>query len=169
MSTWSATLRCCRNHVRPHEKRNVKNQEFSRRCQEQTPVLALARSSEGLSSSSNGNALARAHCLTKNNANSSFAPSRLAQAARPLAGSSPVAVLERNQILQVLLMPAAVRQTGRMNKPPEFLQTLARSKCQPEVRPNPSIEPTSTGWARYARCSLSASRAQPVPAAHVKR
>jgi hypothetical protein len=28
-----------------------------------------------------------------------------------------------------------------------------------KLRPNPSIEWTSTGWARYARCSFSASRA----------
>jgi hypothetical protein len=45
--------------------------------------------------------------------------------------------------------------------------TLARFVTGP--LPNPSIERTSTGWARYARCSFSASRAQPVPASHVKR
>jgi hypothetical protein len=37
------------------------------------------------------------------------------------------------------------------------------------VTPNPSLERTSTGWARYARCLFSASRAQPVPAAQLKR
>jgi hypothetical protein len=40
---------------------------------------------------------------------------------------------------------------------------------QTALRPNPSLERTSTGWARYARCSFSASRAQPVPAAQLKR
>jgi hypothetical protein len=34
---------------------------------------------------------------------------------------------------------------------------------------NPSLERTSTGWPRYARCSFSASRGQPVASAQVKR
>jgi hypothetical protein len=102
-----------------------------------------------------------------------------AQAARPLAGRSPLAVLGRNRSLQTALALAAIRQTGRMNQSLELCEPLVRSMPQQlqhwaverkaRVRPNPSIEPTSTGWARYARCSLSASRAHPVPAAHVKR
>jgi hypothetical protein len=102
-----------------------------------------------------------------------------AHAARPLAGGSPLAVLGRNHSLQTALALAAIRQTGRMNQSLELCEPLVRSMPQQlqhwaverkaRVRPNPSIEPTSTGWARYARCSLSASRAQPVPAAHVKR
>jgi hypothetical protein len=102
-----------------------------------------------------------------------------AQAARPLAGGSPLAVIGRNQSLQNALAFVAFRKTGRMNRSTVFLEAHARSTLQPlpsganaqqpKVRPNPSIEPTSTGWARYARCSLSASRAQPLPAAHVKR
>jgi hypothetical protein len=102
-----------------------------------------------------------------------------AQAARPLAGSSSLAVLGRSQNLQNVLALAAIRQTGRMNQSRELCEPLVRSmphqiqhwevERESRVRPNPSIEPTSTGWARYARCSLSASRAQPVPAAHVKR
>jgi hypothetical protein len=49
---------------------------------------------------------------------------------------------------------------------PQLRSALWRAQ---RVLPNPSIEPTSTGWARYALCSFSASRAQPLPAAHVKR
>jgi hypothetical protein len=50
------------------------------------------------------------------------------------------------------------------------LRAYTRStERQNAVLPNPSIEWTSTGWARYARCSSSASRAQPAPAPHVKR
>ena len=92
-----------------------------------------------------------------------------AQAARPLAGSSPPVVLGREQILQNQYFNLAVRQTVRMTKPSKVREPLALQACQPEVWPNPSIERTSTGWPRYARCSLSASRGQPVPAAHVKR
>jgi hypothetical protein len=94
---------------------------------------------------------------------------RLVQAARPLAGCSRLAALGRDQILQTQHINLALRQTGRMNEPSEFREPLAPLARQPEVRPNTSIEPTSTGWARYALYSLSASRAQPVPAAHVKR
>jgi hypothetical protein len=36
------------SNVRPHENRNVKNQEFNHHCQEQVQFLALARSSEEL-------------------------------------------------------------------------------------------------------------------------
>ena len=35
--------------------------------------------------------------------------------------------------------------------------------------PNRSLVWTSTGWPRYARCSFSASRSQPVPATQLKR
>jgi hypothetical protein len=82
----------------------------------------------------------------------------LAQAARPLAGGSPSMVLGRNKVLQNSIAFAAFRQTGRMNKPVEFRETLARSllqehhprvtERQTKVRPNPSIERTSTGLAR---------------------
>jgi hypothetical protein len=97
------------SNVRPHENRGVKSQEFRPHCQEQVQVLALARSSKRLSSWSNGNALAWAPPFTKSNANSSFATSRCARAARPLAGGSPPAVLGRNEILKAKL---TVRQTG---------------------------------------------------------
>jgi hypothetical protein len=102
--------------------------------------------------------------------NSSFAPSRFTRAARPLAGGSPVVVLERNPFLQVLLMLVAVRQTGRMNKSLEFFKTLALSKSQPDVRPNPSIEATATGFAPSASPFIvSAPGAKPLAAPHVKR
>jgi hypothetical protein len=51
----------------------------------------------------------------------------------------------------------------------ERVATLALLAKNLNVLPNPSIEPTSTGWARYALYSFSASRAHPVPAPHVKR
>jgi hypothetical protein len=72
----------------------------------------------------------------------------LSQAARPLAGGSPLAVLGRDQIVQNQHFNLALRQTSRMNKQSEFRETLALQSCQPEVRPNPSIERTSTGLAR---------------------
>jgi hypothetical protein len=84
----------------------------------------------------------------------------LSQAARPLAGGSPSVVLGRHQILQNTAELAALRQTGRMNKLREPPETLARSvpqklrtfatELQLAVRPNPSIERTSTGLAHSA-------------------
>jgi hypothetical protein len=72
---------------------------------------------------------------------------RRAQAARPLAGGSPLAALEQEQILQAQRLNLALRQTRRMNEPSKFRETLALLPCQPEMRPNPSIERTSTGLA----------------------
>ena len=71
----------------------------------------------------------------------------LAQAARPLAGCSPPAVLGREQILQIHHFNLALRQTARMNEPSEFRETPAPQTCQHKVRPNSSIERTSTGLA----------------------
>jgi hypothetical protein len=102
-----------------------------------------------------------------------------AHAARPLAGGSPLAVLGRNRSLQTTLASGAFGQTDPMNQSLELRKKLPHStvrelrrrvvELKARVRPNPSIEPTSTGWARYALYSFSASRAHPVPAAHVKR
>jgi hypothetical protein len=64
-----------------------------------------------------------------------------------------------------LALPGGTEIQSLREKP----ATLALLAKNLNVLPNPSIEPTSTGWARYARWSLSASRAHPVPAAHVKR
>jgi hypothetical protein len=58
----------------------------------------------------------------------------LAQAARPLAGGSPLAVLERDQILQSQHFNSALRQTGRMNKQAEVREPLALQAHQPDVR-----------------------------------
>ena len=119
---------------------------------------------------------------------SANAPSPLqasrAQAARPLAGGSPPAALGREQILQTALALVALRQTGQMNLRPLFFETLARSLLnQPQsraterqfkVRPNPSLERTSTGKALGPR-GYSAyppprgPNASPVPAAQLKR
>jgi hypothetical protein len=71
------------------------------------------------------------------------------QAARPLAGGLPLAALELNQILQSQHFNLALRQTARMNQPSEFCEPLALQARHPEVWPNPSIERTSTGLARY--------------------
>jgi hypothetical protein len=104
----------------------------------------------------------------------------LAQAARPLAGGSPTAVLGRVEFPQNQLGLAAFRQTGRMNIPSEFRETLAHSmpqqlqpwvtEHQSQVRPNPSIERTPTGLARFTSLVYvplrGPSRRRP---AHVKR
>ena len=84
--------------------------------------------------------------------------SQSAQATRPLAGCSPQSVLERDNVPIFPLALAALEQTGRISGPSMFREALARSTpqrlhpratgCQPAVRPNPSIERTSTGLAR---------------------
>jgi hypothetical protein len=119
----------------------------------------------------------------------------LAQAARPPPGGSPNNV--RNLAAQESSLgrfaQAPTRRLGREQIQGQPQATLGRFKlrlvcsrvsikfmAQPlqlhaaiwraqRVRPNPSIERTSTGWPRCARCSFSASCGQPVPAAHVKR
>jgi hypothetical protein len=57
-----------------------------------------------------------------------------------------------------------------MNKPPKFRDTLVVPARQPKVRPNPSIERTSTGLARFTSLVhvplRGPSRWRP---AHVKR
>ena len=52
---------------------------------------------------------------------------------------------------------------------PESSSVQARSAQQFSERPNPSIERTRKGKARYAHSSFSASRALPSRASHVKR
>jgi hypothetical protein len=103
-----------------------------------------------------------------------------AQAARSLAGGLPLAALGRNQSLQNALTFAAIRQTGRMSQLPELCKTLTpslsrqlRSRAverKARVRPNPSIERTSTGLARFTSQVYvplrGPSRFRP---AHVKR
>jgi hypothetical protein len=103
-----------------------------------------------------------------------------AQAARPLAGGSPPAVFGRNQSLQNALTVAAIRQTGQMNERSELRKTLALPmerqlqlravERKSRVRPNPSIERTSTGLARFTSLVhvplRGPSRFRP---AHVKR
>jgi hypothetical protein len=97
-------------------------------------------------------------------------PAGFVQAARPPAGCSPLAVLERDQILQNQHVNLALRQTASMTEPSEFREPLALQARQPEVRPNPSIERTSTGLARSTSLVYvplrGPSRWRP---AHVKR
>jgi hypothetical protein len=71
-----------------------------------------------------------------------------AQAARPLAGGSPSAVLDQDQD-QIQHFWPALRQTRQMDQPPEFLEPFSPQARKPRVRPNPSIERTSTGLARF--------------------
>jgi len=70
---------------------------------------------------------------------------------------------------------SAVRKSNTTTR---SLVTLLQSSKQVAVnmrylqfnqRANPSIERTCKGWPRYAGSSLSASRGQPLPAAHVER
>ena len=107
------------------------------------------------------------------------APPRRVGPARPLAGGSPAAALAKIQEQAVLWRIAAAKKAGRIGESVAFRQAPVHTRRQmPKpccnvlgfaVRPNTSIEPTSTGWPRYAHCPFSASRAQPAPAAHVKR
>jgi hypothetical protein len=113
----------------------------------------------------------RSKWLDTRESNPSFLLSvRGAQAARPLAGGSPLAAVEQEQIQQVERLRLALRQTRRMNAPSKFREALALSACQPKVRPNPSIERTSTGLAHSTPQFYSSfrgpSRFRP---AHVKR
>jgi hypothetical protein len=114
----------------------------SKRCQ-----LACIRSAGSRASV----ALARRNPLPRTREpNSSFRLSvRHAQAARPLAGVIPMAAIEQEQMRQVQRLNLALRQTRRMNEQSKFREALALPACQPKVRPNPSIERTSTGLARF--------------------
>jgi hypothetical protein len=86
--------------------------------------------------------------------------------------SNPMLVFPTTESIRVAELVAAGRQT-----PPFGSEQLSSSwhggraslGLQLALRPDPSLERTSTGWARYARCQLSASRAQPVASAQLKR
>jgi hypothetical protein len=86
--------------------------------------------------------------------------------------SNPMLVFPTTESSRVAELVAAERRT-----PPSGSEQLSSSwqgsraslGSQTALRPNPSLERTSTGWARYARCSFSASRAQPVASAQLKR
>ena len=81
----------------------------------------------------------------------------LAQAARPLAGCSPVVALYQGH--QYARFFPALRLSGRMRESPLSHAAFARSQslipCAiehwNEVRPNPSVEPTRSGMAPWPR------------------
>jgi hypothetical protein len=58
---------------------------------------------------------------------------------------------------------------GQPQRKVQFVRTGQSVSSFTSPLPNPSLDGTSTGWARYARCPFSASRAQPLPAPQLKR
>jgi hypothetical protein len=71
----------------------------------------------------------------------------LAQAARPLAGGSPSVVHGQIQEPQFRLFFGALGQAGQNKPNTPHPRVIER---QEQVRPNPSVERTSTGLARAA-------------------
>ena len=84
-------------------------------------------------------------------------PSKLAQAARPVAGGSPSAVRYGIQELVSWHFPAALWVAGRRVVLLKSHCASATSHCprsterQKPVRPNPSLEPTRSGMAPWPR------------------
>jgi hypothetical protein len=156
------------SNVRQHRNRNLTSAEFNRNCQEQMQSQAF-QSSESSSASPNFNASGakvssplelQIGLKQDSSSNRGFLAPRKPQAARPLAGNSPVVHIAEvhEQEQTVLCCIAAPLKVGRMGKPVHFRQALAHTRRQmPKpcckvprftVLPNPSIERTSTGLAR---------------------
>jgi hypothetical protein len=89
-----------------------------------------------------------------------------------LESEQPMPVLrtvEANQFAKLFAAERRTRPFGSEQLSSSGQGSRASLGSQTALRPNPSLERTSTGWARYARYSFSASRAQPVPAPQLKR
>jgi hypothetical protein len=61
------------------------------------------------------------------------------------------------------------RAQGQPQRKLQFVRTGQSVSSATSPLPNRSLEWTSTGWPRYAHCSSSASRGQPVAATQLKR
>jgi hypothetical protein len=89
-----------------------------------------------------------------------------------LGMSNPMSVFHTTESILVAELVTAGRRaspSGSEQLSSSWQGSQASLSLQTALRPNPSLERTSTGWARYARCQFSASRAQPVASAQLKR
>ena len=73
-----------------------------------------------------------------------------------------------NPMNALSLVLSFLRPTERLLESNAFF--VAASSAQvPKAAPNPSLERTHKGWPRYAGCSFSAPRGQPLRPAQLKR
>jgi hypothetical protein len=85
------------------------------------------------------------------------------------SGATSLHTVESNRFAKLFAAERRTRPFGFEQLSSSWQDSRASLGSQTALRPNPSLERTSTGWARYARWSFSASRAQPVASAQLKR
>jgi hypothetical protein len=130
------------------------NSEMSQGCGTSLQSVPAARPSAGSSPKS------------ARRATSSAAPARQQRTLDQLAFQAKQCHGSRARVVELAFVSVPCQ-----HEPMSWLcrSILAASVPARRALPNPSLERTSTGWARYARWSFSASRAQPVASAQLKR